>query len=107
MAVLLTACGGNKLDLDLEKVQNAVAQEAVGQKVIEEGGYKEEDIDIVKACEAVEVGKEDSGFDGQYIVNWKTSDDAYNRDFSMNSNYEVGYSTSRLDPIEDRCISVE
>ncbi|WP_163531449.1 hypothetical protein [Halobacillus ihumii] len=107
MAVLLTACGGNKLELDLEKVQNAVAEEALKKKSIEEGDYTKEDIEVVKVCESVELDETKDDFKGQYIVDWKTNDDKYELDFSMNSDYEVGYSSSRLKPIEDRCISVE
>lgn len=107
MAVLLTACGGNKLELDLEKTENVIASEAVGQKIIEEAGYEKEDIEIIKICEAFESGKEDQGFNGQYIVHWQTTDGEYKRELSMTREYKAGYSTSRLEPIDDRCMTVE
>lgn len=107
LAVLLTACGGNKLELNLDKVQEAIAKEASGQKVIEENGYKKEDIKVVKVCEAVEQDEKDYGFKGQYLVYWQTKDGEFKRELSMTKDYEVGYSTSRLEEIEDRCISVE
>ncbi|MYL43897.1 hypothetical protein [Virgibacillus salexigens] len=105
--LLLSACGGNKLDLDEEKVQSATAEEAAGQKVIEENNYKEEDIQVLKVCEAVKQGEEDYGFNGEYIVYWQTNDGEYKRDFSMTSDYEIGYGSQRLEEIEDRCITLD
>ncbi len=104
--LLLTACGGNKLDLDLEKVQNAVAERAVQSTSLEEDGYNSENVEIVRVCEAVKVGEEDQGFDGEYIVYWQTDDEELKNDFRMDKNYEADLSTQRLTEIEDRCISV-
>lgn len=106
LVVLLSACGGNKLDLDLEKVQEVTAEEALEQKVIEEGGYESDDIETVRVCEAVKAGEEAYGFDGQYLIDWKTTDGQYKRNFSMNTDYEIGYGTQRLTEIEDRCLDV-
>jgi len=105
---MLSACGGgNKLDLDEEKVKSATAAEAAGQKVIKENNYEEKDIEVVEVCEAVEEGEEDFGFDGEYIIYWQTEDGEYKRDFSMTSEYEIGYGSQSLEEIEDRCITFD
>lgn len=106
LVVLLTACGGNKLDLDLEKVQEMTAKEALNKKSIERDDYEEENIEIVKVCEAVKVGEEDYGFDGQYLVYWQTDDGEFKNDFVMQGDYDIGYGTQRLVEIEDRCLDV-
>ena len=105
---MLSACGGgNKLDLDEEKVQNATAAGAINEKIIKDNNYEEKDIEVVKVCEAVEEGEEDFGFDGEYLVYWQTNDGEYKREFVMTSDYDIGYGTQRLKDIEDRCISFD
>ena len=105
---MLSACGGgNKLDLDEEKVQSATAEEFLKKKSVAEANYEKEDIEIVKVCEAVEEGEEDIGFDGEYLVYSQTKDGEYKLDFSMTSEYELGYGSQSLEEIEDRCITFD
>lgn len=103
--LLLTACGGNKLDLDLEKVQNATAEEALKKKSIKNSDYKASDIKITEVCEAVEIGENE--FNDKYLVYWKTEDGEFDNNFVMTDNYEIGYGTRLLEKIEDRCINVD
>jgi hypothetical protein len=104
--LLLAGCGGNKLDLDEEKVKNAVSKQALEQKVIEEGNYKKNDIEVVKVCEAVKKSEKDYGFQGDYIVKWQTNDGKYQRDFMMND-YKISYGTNNFEEISDQCINLD
>jgi len=101
--LVLSACGGNELGLDEEKVENATKARAIKQNELKEKDYKEADIEVVKVCEAVRIGEEEYGFDGEYLIFWQTTDGDYKRQFVMEDDYEVGYGTQRLEPIEDRC----
>jgi uncharacterized protein YcfL len=98
---VLGGCGANDSKLDKEKTQDAVSKSALEQKVIKEGNYKAEDIQLVKACQAVENGKTE--FDGNYIVSWKTKDDKYNRDFIL-KDYKVSYGTNNYKADSEKCI---
>jgi hypothetical protein len=98
--LFMAGCGGNKLDLDEEKVWNVVAERALQQKVIEEGNYKKSDIEIVKVCEAVKEGKEDYGSQGEYIVFWQTKDSKYQRTFLM-KDYEVSHGDVNYNPTDN------
>jgi hypothetical protein len=99
---LLGGCGTNESELDEKKTHEAVSKRALEQKVIKEGEYSEEDIQLVKACEAVENGK--SEFKGDYIVSWKTKDDKYNRDFIM-KDYKISYGTNNYKSNSDQCVN--
>lgn len=107
-ALLLTlaGCGGNKLGIDEEKAQKAVIKEALEQKVIQEGNYKSSDIELVKVCEAVEKGKEDYGYDGNYITYWQTKDKKYQRTFLL-KDYKALYGDVNFKAIDDRCIDIK
>jgi hypothetical protein len=98
---VLGGCGANDTKLDKEKTQDAVSKRALEQKVIKDGNYKEEDIQLVKACEAVENGKTE--FDGDYIVSWKTKDDKYNRTFLL-KDYKATNGDVNYQEIKDKCI---
>lgn len=102
----LAACGNNELDLDIEKVQEIVAEEVVKGKGIKSDGYTSDDIQLVKICEAMERGKEDYGYDGYYILYWQTNDKKYQEKIVM-KDYELSYGTNLYSPIEDRCIEFE
>ena len=105
---LLSACGGgNKLDLDEEKAQGVTAEEFLKKKSVAEANYEKEDIEIVKICEAVEKRDEDFGVDGEYLVYSQTKDGEYKLDFTMTSEYEIGYGSQSLEEIEDRCITFD
>ncbi|MGD6793833.1 hypothetical protein [Metabacillus indicus] len=98
---LLGGCGTNEAELDEKKIHEAVSKRALEQKVIKDGNYSTEDIELVKACEAIENGK--SEFKGDYIVSWKTKDDKYNRDFIM-KDYQISYGTNNFKTNSDRCV---
>ncbi|WP_349407938.1 hypothetical protein [Pseudalkalibacillus sp. SCS-8] len=100
--LVLGGCGGNEFDHDEEKVKDAVANRALQQKVIEEGNYKKEEIEVLKVCEATEKGNEEKGFDGNYIVHWQTADGEYQRKFMMKE-YEINYGTNNYEEIKDSC----
>jgi uncharacterized protein YcfL len=104
--LFVAGCGGNKLDLDEEKVRNVVAERALQQKVIKEGNYKKSDIEIVKVCEAINKRKKEFGFQGDYIVYWQTKDGKYQRDFMMND-YKIEYGTNNYEEVQDRCINFD
>lgn len=95
--LFLTACGGNKLDLDIERTLSAVAERS--------SNYDEEDIELVRACETVKIGEEEFGFDGEYIIFWQSKDGEEKREYTM-ENYEAGFGADRLEIIEDRCIDL-
>ena len=103
VSILLAGCGSKEESLDKDKAFDAVASKALDQKVIEDGGYKKEDISVVKACKAVKNGKEDYGFKGDYIVYWETNDSKYQRKFVM-KDYKVGYGTSNFTELDEDCI---
>lgn len=105
--LLIAGCGGNELDLDVEQVTELVSERALEQKVIEEGGYDTSDIQVVKVCEAIEKGKEDFGFDGNYIVYWQTADRKYQRTFLLDNNSELSHGDVNYNPVEDRCVEIE
>lgn len=106
LVLLLTACGGDKLDLDVDKTQQAVADRALHNEDRTEK-YEVEDIELVKVCEAVRMGEEQFGFDGEYIVHWQTSDGELKETYRM-ENYEANLSTSNLEPVsDDRCIEFD
>jgi len=103
--ILLAGCGSKEesKSLDKDKAFDAVASKALDQKVIEDGGYKKEDISVIQACKAVKTGKEDYGFKGNYIVYWETNDSKYQRKFVM-KNYKVDYGTSNFTELDEDCI---
>jgi uncharacterized protein YcfL len=103
--LLLVGCGGNQLDLDEEKVSSVVADRALQQKVIKEGDYKEQDIDVVKVCEAIKEGKVDYEFQGEYIIYWETKDGNYQRTFLM-KDYEISHGDVNYEPT-DSCITLK
>ncbi|MGP4080103.1 hypothetical protein ACTWQL_09320 [Pseudalkalibacillus sp. R45] len=102
---VLGGCGGNEFDLDEEKVNSAVADRALKQKVIKEGNYKKEDIKVMEVCEAVEEGSPNNEFQGEYIVYWETNDSKYQRTFLM-KDYKVDNGDVNFEPT-DKCISFE
>jgi hypothetical protein len=99
--LLLEGCGANDSKLDEKKTHEAVSQRALEQKVIKDGGYSAEDIQLVKACEAIENGK--SEFKGDYIVSWKTKDDEYNRTFLL-KDYKASNGDTNFKETGDKCI---
>lgn len=99
--LLLGGCGSDDAALDEKKTHEAVSKRALEQKVIQDGDYSAEDIQLVKACEAIENGKTE--FNGEYIVSWKTKDDKYNREF-MIKDYKVSYGTNNYKANSDKCI---
>jgi uncharacterized protein YcfL len=101
--LFMTGCGGNKLDLDKEKVRNVVAERALQQKVIKEGNYEKNDIEIYKVCKTVDKDNKDLGFQGVYRVYWKTSDGEYNDAFIL-EDYKAKYGNNNYSDIEDSCI---
>lgn len=100
--LLLTGCGENKSELDEKKTHEAVSKRALEQKVIKEGGYSAKDIQLVKACEAIENGK--SEFQGNYIVSWKTKDEKYNRTFLL-KDYKATNGDTNFNETDDQCIN--
>lgn len=98
---LLGGCGTNESELDEKKTHEVVSKRALEQKVIKEGKYSEEDIQLVKACEAIENGK--SEFKGDYIVSWKTKDDKYNRTFLL-KDYKASNGDTNFKETNDKCI---
>jgi uncharacterized protein YcfL len=103
LTLVLVGCGKNKLSIDIENIQNILSERALEQKAIQEDGYTEEYIKLVKICEAMEKGKEDFGYDDYYLVYWQTSDKKYQRTFLM-KDYELSHGDQVYDPVEDRCI---
>ncbi len=102
---MLAGCG-NSIGLDKEKAKTLIIEEALSQKVIEEGGYKKEDIEVLKACKAIEEGEEKSSFNDQYLIYWQTSDGEYKRDLMLDAKEnKVYYGTSRHHKLneEDAC----
>jgi hypothetical protein len=93
--VVLTGCGGNPFGLDEEKVQRGVVDRALSVANVKEGGYQEEDIEVVQICGVVQSGKEEFGHQGYYSVSWQTKDGDHQYTHRMNENdYEVGGSLS-------------
>jgi uncharacterized protein YcfL len=101
--LLLAGCGGDKLDLDEEKVKNAVSKQALEQKVIEDENYKESDIEIYKVCKTVENDKKDLGFQDIYRVYWKTSDGKHNDKFIL-EDYKAKYGNNNYSDMKDSCV---
>lgn len=108
VALFLTAgCGGNELDLDVDKIQDMVSTRVPQGKGMQEEGYTTEEIKVVKICEAVEKGKEDLGFDGNYIVYWKTTDGKHQNTLLLDNNSELSHGDVNYNPVEDRCVEIE
>ncbi|MFC0187629.1 hypothetical protein ACFFJY_04975 [Fictibacillus aquaticus] len=99
--LFLTACGKNEEGLDEKKTHDAVAKRALEQKVIKDGGYKANDIQLVKACEAIENGETE--FKGNYIVSWKTKDDKYDRTFLL-KDYKATNGDTNFKETKDKCL---
>lgn len=101
--LVLAGCGGNEFGLDEEKVNNAISNAALEQKVIEDGGYEGEDIEVYKVCKVIENGKEDLGFQDIYRAYWKTSDEKHSDKYIL-EDYTAGYGNNNYSDMEDSCI---
>ena len=102
----LAACGGNDLDVDIEKTHEAIAERALHHEDKSEM-YDAEDIKIIKICEAVRSGEEDFGFDGEYLVSWETIDGELKDTYRM-EDYEANLSTNNLQVVsDDRCTEID
>ncbi|MFE9886265.1 hypothetical protein [Streptomyces scopuliridis] len=100
----LAAPSAVKLDLDIERVQGAVAEKAMERWDMREGGYKADDVLMVKICETVRTRDREFGFDGRYVVFWKTTDGEIKADLALDD-YEA--SNKPWDEIiRDRCMTL-
>jgi uncharacterized protein YcfL len=99
--LLLGGCGSDDAALDEKKTHEAISKRALEQKVIQDGDYSAEDIQLVKACEAIENGQTESN--GEYIVSWKTKDDKYNRTFLL-KDYKATNGDTNFKENKDKCI---
>ncbi|MDQ0186690.1 hypothetical protein MKX78_23725 [Cytobacillus sp. FSL R5-0569] len=104
LGLILTACGGSNspLGLDGEKIQKGVNEKAQEIANIKNGGYKEEDIELVQLCAVVQNGKEEFGHTDLYTVSWQTSDGEHQYKHRMSSDdYVVDGATKRYTVYED------
>lgn len=102
---VLVACGSDKLNLDMDKVHKSVTDRALHHES-KSSIYDPEDIEITKVCKAVRPDEEDFGFDGKYLVYWKTNDGELKDVYRM-EDYKANLSISNLEVIDDSCVEFD
>lgn len=102
----LSACGESLEGVDEERMLEATQAHAMDNARVQDGGYTEEDIEIVRACPAIQGGKEEFGHQGDYLIYWQTTDAEHQLGHRMNtSDYEVGGSVRMYAPTsEEDCV---
>ncbi|GIN14618.1 hypothetical protein J26TS2_44850 [Shouchella clausii] len=102
---LLSACGGNSLGLDEDRLLEATQERALSYADIKNGDYEAENIELVKVCPAIRENQIEFGHQGDYLIFWQT-DDGNNQNVDlMDENYEVGAGANKFIPVEgEECL---
>ncbi|MBM7554427.1 hypothetical protein [Thalassobacillus pellis] len=101
LTVMLVSCSNNTYGLDKEDVEASIAEEAVKQKVLEDGGYKESDIKITKICKVMDRSGEVE-LEDVYRVYWQTTDKKHSDKFILEK-YQAEYGNNNYVDIENSC----
>lgn len=98
---LLSACGGNSLGLDKERIVEATRDHAMNNIAsVRDKGYEREQVEVIRVCPATEGN--DFEHKGDYLVYWQTDDgDNQSVDVMNEDDYEVGFGSNRFTAIEE------